>query len=140
MYIFVLTIYSISELFSVSQLYQRRRRLRRRNKSTLFYRTLFTMFYSLFGVSRSTVFLWILFDERRMATKQQVLSASARHLIVYWFVDKAEIMLILENLRFLLFSHFMILPPILLHLQFFHVHHAQTNPIARRRKNKKNMY
>lgn len=73
-----------------------------------------------------------------MEIEQQVLSASARHLIVDRFVDKAEIMLILENLRFLLFSHFMILPPILLHLQFFQVHHAQTNRIARRREKKKN--
>lgn len=43
---------------------------------------------------------------------------SARHLIVYWSSDKAKIMLILENLRFLLFSHFMILPPIWLHRRF----------------------
>lgn len=48
-----------------------------------------------------------------------MLSTSVRHLIVYWFGDKAKIMPILENLRFLLFSHFVILPPIL--LQFFNL-------------------
>lgn len=77
---------------------------------------LFTIHYSI-SIAIDRWCLRLLFLRR---IKQLVLSTSARHLIVvYWFGDKAKIMLIWENLRFLLFSHFMIFAiPVLLQLRF----------------------